>query len=70
MATATATTRGFAVKCIHCAEESTVRLDVHDVHTFHCGSCDNEFTADDVRAEMARWTKLLAWLDSAPAIDE
>jgi hypothetical protein len=66
MATATATTRGFAVRCLLCAEEDTVRVDVHDVHTFHCGQCENEFTADDVRAEMARWTKLLAWLDTTP----
>ncbi len=65
---ATATMRGFAVRCLHCSEEETVRLDVHDVHTFHCTSCDAEFTADDVRSEIARWGKLLAWLDSAPAI--
>jgi hypothetical protein len=45
-----------------------VRLDVHDVHTFHCTSCDAEFTADDVRAELARWTKLLTWLETAPAL--
>ncbi len=46
-----------------------MRLDVHDLHTFTCTSCDAEFTADSVRSEMARWVKLLAWLDSAPAID-
>jgi len=58
------------VRCLHCAEEETVRVDVHDVLTFHCGSCDAEFTADDVRAELARWGKLLAWLDSAPSIED
>jgi uncharacterized protein (DUF983 family) len=67
MATAT-TQRGFSVKCIACGEGETVRLDVHDVHTFHCSSCDGEFSADEVRTELARWGKLLAWLDSAPAI--
>jgi transposase-like protein len=65
---ATATTRGFAVRCLHCSQEETVRIDAHDLHTFHCSSCDGEFTAEDVRAEMARWGKLLAWLDSAPAV--
>jgi hypothetical protein len=67
MATATTTTRGFSVLCLRCAEEETVRVDVHALHTFTCTSCDAEFSADDVRAEMARWEKLLAWLDTAPA---
>ncbi len=38
MATKTATAKGFAVRCLHCGEEETVRLDVHDLHTFHCSS--------------------------------
>jgi transcription elongation factor Elf1 len=63
---ATKTARGFAVRCLHCGEEETVRLDVHDLDTFHCSSCDTEFTTDTVRAEMARWARLLAWLDTAP----
>ncbi len=56
------------MRCLHCSQEETVRIDAHDLHTFHCSSCDGEFTAEDVRAEMARWGKLLAWLDSAPAV--
>jgi transcription elongation factor Elf1 len=63
------TTKGFAVRCLHCGQEESIRIDAHDLHNFTCSSCDAEFTADDVRAEMARWGKLLAWLDSAPAID-
>ncbi len=62
---ATKTKTGFAVRCLHCGEQECVRIDVHDLHTFHCASCDAEFTADDVQAEMARWARLLAWLDTA-----
>ncbi len=62
---ATKTAKGFAVRCLHCGEEETVRLHVHDLNTFTCSSCDAEFTADDVRDEMGRWAKLLAWLDTA-----
>jgi hypothetical protein len=63
---ATKTKTGFAVRCIHCADQDTVRVDVHDLNNFTCSSCDAEFTADDVRTELARWAKLLAWLDTAP----
>jgi transposase-like protein len=70
MATATATTRGFAVRCLHCGQAECVRIDAHDLHNFTCTSCDAEFTVDDVRAEMARWAKLLAWLNTAPAVED
>jgi hypothetical protein len=66
MAMATKTAKGFAVRCIHCGQEECVRLDVHNLDTFTCSSCDAEFTTDDVRDELARWAKLLAWLDTAP----
>jgi transcription elongation factor Elf1 len=63
---ATRTKTGFAVRCIHCGQEECVKLDVHDLDTFTCSSCDTEFSADDVRAEIDRWARLLAWLDTAP----
>jgi transcription elongation factor Elf1 len=68
MATKTATAKGFAVRCLHCGEEETVRLDVHDLHTFHCSSCDAELSTDDVRAEMSRWAQLLTWIETAPEV--
>jgi transposase-like protein len=61
--------KGFGVRCLHCAEENAVRVDVHDLHTFTCTSCDAEFTAGDVREELARWGKLLTWLETAPALN-
>ncbi len=68
MATATDTQRGFSVRCLHCGQEESIRIDAHDLHNFTCSSCDAEFTADDVREELARWGKLLAWLDTSPIL--
>lgn len=62
------TTRGFKAPCIKCGEEATVRLDLSDLDAFTCSSCDAEFTADDVRAFVAEWAKVLSWIDSAPVV--
>lgn len=62
-------TRGFAVPCLHCGEAGYVRVSLDDVSQFSCGNCDADYTADDVRSTLATWTKLLAWLDSAPPVE-
>jgi uncharacterized protein (DUF983 family) len=62
---ATATAKGFAVRCIRCGQEECIRLNVNNLDTFSCSACDEDFTADDVRTELARWARLLAWLDTA-----
>ena len=64
--TTEATTRGFAVACIHCGETGCVRTDLSDLSQFVCTSCDTEFTADDVREFVRQWAKVLAWIDTAP----
>jgi hypothetical protein len=38
--------------------------------TLHCVDCETDFTVSDVRARLARWARLLAWLDLAPAAEE
>jgi transposase-like protein len=63
------TQRGFAVKCLLCGEDGTVRIDAHDVDSFSCTSCENTFTTDEVKAELGRWTTLLLWLDTAPRME-
>ncbi len=70
MSPATATTKGFAVKCILCGEEGNVHVDLHDVASFHCNECDGDFTLDDVKAVLSRWQTCIAWLESAPALEE
>jgi hypothetical protein len=59
--------RGFAVACIRCGERDSVTLAVDDMSQFYCGSCDEGFTAADVRGLIDGWRPLLAWLETAPA---
>jgi uncharacterized protein (DUF983 family) len=63
------TTRGFAVPCPNCGESGTLKVDVADVHTLWCSGCDDEMTADELRAVIAGYERLLAWLDTAPEKD-
>jgi transposase-like protein len=66
--TATETTKGVKVTCILCGnEESTVSVDLGDVHKFYCSACESEFSPEDVREHLAQWGKALEWIDLAPA---
>lgn len=65
---ATKTQRGFAVRCLFCGQEESIQIDAHDLDSLHCSSCDEGFTPNDVRAEIGKWTKLLAWLETAPEV--
>lgn len=59
--------RGFqGLRCVLCGAEATISLDLDDLDTFHCPECSEDFTADDVRAQIEAWGKVLAWIDSAP----
>jgi transcription elongation factor Elf1 len=67
MATATTTSRGLTLPCPCCGQaESSVALSLADGETFQCKECDAEFTADDVRAFIAKWSLVLAWIDTMP----
>lgn len=69
MATATKTAKGFKAPCIKCGEPCTVSLDLADVDTFSCSSCDETFTTAEVRELVAEWSKVLDWIALAPAAD-
>lgn len=61
------TRRGFpGIGCLECGEKDTVRVNLEDMG-FVCSSCDAEFTARDVRSMMAAWTRVLDWVEMAPA---
>lgn len=66
----TTKTRGITVCCPKCNEPGTITVNVGDVSELHCTSCDEEITADDVRAIIRGWSKLLAWLDTAPELED
>jgi hypothetical protein len=62
--------RGFPdVRCIRCGDpDRAVSVDLHDVCTFRCSQCEEEFTAEDVRLQLRGWGEVLAWVASAPAL--
>lgn len=63
------TQRGFAVRCIKCADENAVvHVSLSDTSAFKCDGCDEEFSADDVREFIGQWQAVLAWCDAAPAL--
>lgn len=60
--------RGFpGLACLECGEKDTVRVSLEDMG-FVCSSCDHEFKASDVRDMMASWTRVLDWVEQAPAV--
>jgi hypothetical protein len=60
--------RGFpGLRCLKCGEEDTVRVNVADMG-LTCSSCDEGFSVAEVRDMMASWTRVLAWIDQAPAV--
>jgi hypothetical protein len=64
--------RGFPdVHCLRCGNaDAAVSLDLHDVCTFRCVECEEEWTAADVRAQLDGWEAVLRWVESAPALKE
>jgi uncharacterized protein (DUF983 family) len=67
--TPTPVSRGFVLPCPKCGNaESCISLHLDDCETFTCRECDEEFTADDVRDLIAKWGKVLAWIDAATTI--
>lgn len=57
-----------AVRCIKCGAESNenrIGVDI-DTGDIHCESCEETFTAADVREQMARWGELLDWIEKFP----
>jgi uncharacterized protein (DUF983 family) len=68
--TETAVKRGFkGAICPKCGEES-IQVSLADVSVFYCSECQDEILLDDIRALIAGWTPVLAWLDTAPVCPE
>lgn len=61
------TRRGFGqLPCPCCGADSAVRVTLDELDVFACGECDEEFSPEDVRRFIGRWTAVLAWIDTAP----
>ena len=60
--------RGFAgASCIKCCHPD-VQVSLVDTSRFHCGECDEDFTAADVKHHLAQWSAVLAWCAQAPPV--
>jgi hypothetical protein len=69
-----AVARGFVgLICPSCASgDEVITVDLHDLDTFRCQGCENEFTAEQVREFLAAaegWRVVLAWIEQAPVIE-
>jgi hypothetical protein len=69
-----ATGRGFGfLPCPKCGEaEVSIALIITDLtadDACKCCECDAEFSLDDVRQFIARWGRVLAWIDQAPIVE-
>jgi uncharacterized Zn finger protein len=61
------TSRGLLLPCPTCGEEqATITLSLADCETLHCEDCGSDYTLDDVRSLIARWQRVLAWVEQAP----
>ncbi len=61
---------GFAgLKCPACGEPDMVRLDLPDLDTVTCASCEAELSLrKDIAPQMAMWAKVLKWVAAAADI--
>jgi transposase-like protein len=73
MATATKKMASLQVSCPFCHDEdATISMDLNQVGTIRCSSCDEEFTArqacDRLVAELDRWEKVARLVEMATAL--
>lgn len=62
------TARGIVLPCPMCGDPiANFRLSLADGETLTCQECDAEFATDYVRALIAQWQPVLAWIDAMPA---
>jgi transcription elongation factor Elf1 len=66
--------RGFGnLPCIHCGEEAVVSIDLNDFtgeEALRCNECEATYSLESVKGVMAKWAPVLAWLETAPVIEE
>ena len=53
--------------CVKCGAETNMALYLDDLTTVRCGDCEEEIALADIRDLIARWSRVLAWVDAAPS---
>jgi hypothetical protein len=56
--------------CIKCGECDTITLDLADLDSFSCQSCDATFDNAEVQAVLDVWPAVLNWIDLAKSQKE
>ncbi len=60
--------------CPRCGEASaSISLELFRLgegEELHCHDCDADFSLDEVRELIARWTRVVAWIDTVPQGEE
>lgn len=60
--------RGFGeLTCPCCGQDCGIQLNLSDLDTCSCPECSEEFSLDTVREMLAKWQRVLAWVDACPA---
>lgn len=63
--------RGFGkLVCLKCSEATCHLLDVEDFSIVRCMGCEEEYDLAEVRDLIAGWSRLLAFIDTAPVVAE
>ncbi len=64
MSDATAADGWGGLPCPRCGEaEATIVLDLADLDRCVCAECEAEFTVDEVRAIINRWSGVIRWIE-------
>jgi hypothetical protein len=67
---APAAKRGFGeLPCPCCGAEGCITLDLSDLDTLFCPNCEAAFDLAAVKSFIAKWQRLLTWVESAPAAE-
>jgi len=60
--------KGLTLPCPKCGEaEASIALNLDDLDTCHCLACDEEFTLGEIRDLIAKWQRVLRWVELFPA---
>ena len=56
------------VRCLLCGETDTVSVTLSDTTVFHCSSCDNDYSVQEVKKQIQDWAAVVNWVLSAPKL--
>ncbi len=64
------TSKGLYLPCPCCGEEeASINLCLADMESFKCVECDGEFTLEYIHTFIAKWSRVAAWIESAPTAE-